>query len=106
MSSVSLVLMPRAQQQPSPPVFRAATRLIVQTVSVKDKDGRAVEGLKAEDFIVTEDNEPQTVSFVDTLPTGLQIAAVANVQFTCTSVTGTAVGNTITVTSATLIATM
>jgi VWFA-related protein len=46
-------------------VFRAGTRLIVQTVSVKDKDGRAVEGLKPEDFLVTEDGEPQTVSFVE-----------------------------------------
>jgi VWFA-related protein len=58
---VSSVLTQRAEQ----PVFRAGTRLIVQTVSVKDKDGRAVEGLKAEDFLVTEDGEPQTVSFVE-----------------------------------------
>src|ERR1700730_17339776 len=52
-------------QPPTQPVFRAGTRLIVQTVSVKDKDGRAVEGLTPDDFIVTEDGEPQTVSFVE-----------------------------------------
>jgi VWFA-related protein len=52
-------------QQPAPPVFRSGARLIVQTVSVKDKDGRAVEGLTANDFIVAEDGEPQTVSFVE-----------------------------------------
>src|SRR5215207_6862740 len=48
-----------AQQQPgstpAAPTFRSGTRLIVQTVSVKDKDGRPIEGLTARDFTVTED---------------------------------------------------
>jgi VWFA-related protein len=39
--------------------------LIVQTVSVKDKDGKPIEGLTAKDFTVTEDGEPQTISFVE-----------------------------------------
>ena len=39
--------------------FRSTTRLIVQTVSVKDKDGKPIEGLTAKDFIVTEDGEPR-----------------------------------------------
>ena len=43
----------------------AARRLIVQTVSVKDKDGKPIEGLTAKDFTVTEDGEPQTISFVE-----------------------------------------
>ena len=51
-------------QQPAA-TFRSTTRLIVQTVSVKDKDGKPVEGLTAKDFIVTEDGEPQTVSFAE-----------------------------------------
>jgi VWFA-related protein len=55
-------LAPLAAQQP---VFRTGTRLIVQTVSVKDKDGRAIEGLTAKDFVVVEDGEPQTISFVE-----------------------------------------
>jgi VWFA-related protein len=55
----------RADQQQAPPVFRSGTRLIVQTVSVKDDDGRAVEGLTANDFLVTEDGEPQAVSFAE-----------------------------------------
>ena len=59
----------QAQQQQTPPpgtpVFRTTTRLIVQTVTVKDKDGKPVEGLTAKDFVVTEDNEPQSVSFVE-----------------------------------------
>lgn len=58
-------LAPLTAQQPAQPVFRAGTRLIVQTVSVKDKEGRPIEGLTANDFIVSEDGEPQTVSFVE-----------------------------------------
>lgn len=49
----------------APPTFRATTRLIVETVNVKDKDGHPIEGLSAKDFVVTEDDEPQTVSFVE-----------------------------------------
>src|ERR1700721_3911103 len=50
-----------AQQAPQAPAatFRTTTRLIVQTVSVKDKDGRPIEGLTAKDFTVTEDGQPQ-----------------------------------------------
>ena len=38
---------------------------MVQTVTVKDKEGRPIEGLASKDFIVSEDGEPQTVSFVE-----------------------------------------
>ncbi len=63
----SLVVAQQAPRQPAPPAptFRTTTRLIVQTVNVKDKSGRPIEGLTAKDFIVTEDGEPQTVSFVE-----------------------------------------
>jgi VWFA-related protein len=53
-----------AAQQPPQPVFRASTRLIVTTVSVTDRDGRPIEDLTAQDFIVTEDNEPQDIAFI------------------------------------------
>ena len=65
----AVALAPLAAQQSQPPAprptFRIGTRLIVQTVTVKDKDGRPIEGLTANDFIVTEDGDPQTVSFVE-----------------------------------------
>jgi VWFA-related protein len=67
-SFVSLVVAPHAQQQPPTrpvPTFRSGTKLIVQTVSVKDKDGKPIEGLTASDFTVTEDGEPQTISFAE-----------------------------------------
>jgi VWFA-related protein len=47
------------------PVFRTETRLIVETVTVKDKEGRAIEGLTAKDFSITEDGEPQEIAFVE-----------------------------------------
>src|SRR4029453_1417792 len=49
----------------SGPTFRSTTRLIVEAVSVVGKDGRTVEGLTAKDFTVTEDGEPQSISFVE-----------------------------------------
>jgi len=68
-SFVSFVV--AAQQTPNTPpaqgapTFRTTTRLIVQTVSVTDRDGKPVEGLTAKDFVVTEDGEPQEISFVE-----------------------------------------
>ncbi|HEY7188267.1 MAG TPA: VWA domain-containing protein, partial [Vicinamibacterales bacterium] len=58
------------QQQPQTPVqsgatFRTTTRLIVQTVSVKDKEGKPIEGLTAKDFTITEDGMPQDIAFVE-----------------------------------------
>ena len=58
-----------AQQQSAtttpPPTFRASTKLIVTTVVVRNPDGTPVEGLTADDFVVTEDNEPQEIAFVE-----------------------------------------
>jgi VWFA-related protein len=51
-----------AQNQPAPFQLNVATRLVVQTVTVTDKDGKPIEGLTAEDFLITEDNVSQTIS--------------------------------------------
>lgn len=45
--------------------FRASAQLVVETVVVKDKNGRPVEGLTAKDFTVTEDGIPQTIRFFE-----------------------------------------
>src|ERR1041385_5192042 len=45
--------------------FQASTLLVVEMVSVKDKNGKIVEGLTAKDFIVTEDGKPQTIQFCE-----------------------------------------
>src|SRR5262245_52037465 len=53
-------------QQPSPTVtFTSTTQLVVEAVTVKDKDGKPIEGLTAKDFTVTEDGKPQTISCVE-----------------------------------------
>jgi hypothetical protein len=75
-----------AQQQAPPatpadqPIFRSSTRLIVTTVSVKDKDGKPIEGLTAKDFVITEDGMPQDIAFVEyqTLATEAAPALVAS----------------------------
>src|SRR6266446_5384701 len=62
---LSFLFVAPAAQQPPQPTFRTGTRLIVETVTVKDKDGKAVEGLTAKDFTLTEDGEAQMISFVE-----------------------------------------
>src|SRR5437763_16551431 len=42
--------------------LRVNTRLVVETVSVSHKDGKAIEGLSKDDFILTEDGVPQTIA--------------------------------------------
>jgi VWFA-related protein len=59
------------------PTFRSGTRLIVQTVSVKDTNGKAIEGLTTKDFVLTEDGEPQEITFVEFQRVEPQSAAAA-----------------------------
>ncbi len=66
---------PKPQQQAQPPAaqqanagagdvkFSTSAHLVIEDVTVKDKNGKVIEGLKAEDFTVTEDGKPQTISF-------------------------------------------
>ena len=55
----------QGQKPEQPPVFRGSTRLVVNTVTVRDRAGNVIEGLTAKDFIVTEDNERQDIAFVE-----------------------------------------
>src|SRR5437899_10965506 len=60
-----------AQQQPAPPAQDAPTKIsatfqmVIETVTVNDKSGKPIEGLKAEDFTVTENGQPQKLQFVE-----------------------------------------
>ncbi len=51
--------------QSQTPTFQANTQLVVETVTVKDKEGRPVTGLNAKDFVVTEDGVAQEVRFFE-----------------------------------------
>jgi VWFA-related protein len=74
------VLMAASAQQPAPPPpggpqsgrnntaanrgtfkFESTTQLVVETVILKDKGGNPIKGLKASDFVVTEDGKKQDV---------------------------------------------
>src|SRR5262249_13422973 len=59
--AVLLCLPLYAQDQQSTFTIRVNTQLVVQTVSVTDKNGKPIEGLTQDDFIITEDNVPQTI---------------------------------------------
>jgi VWFA-related protein len=59
--------------------FRTSVHLIVQTVSVKDKNGKPIEGLTAKDFVVTEDGQSQQIAFVEYQPLDATPASVAPV---------------------------
>src|SRR5215471_1932833 len=54
-----------AQDAPAPFELKVDTRLVVQTVSVTDKDGRPIEGLTANDFVLTEDGIAQPITVFD-----------------------------------------
>jgi VWFA-related protein len=51
-----------AQEQKEQPFkIQVKTELVVEVVVVKDKDGKSIRGLTEKDFIVTEDDVPQTI---------------------------------------------
>jgi VWFA-related protein len=52
----------RAQRQSPQVTIKVDTQLVVETVVVKDKDGKNIEGLTDKDFTVTEDGVPQAIS--------------------------------------------
>ena len=55
----------RSRRPPEAATFSASTQLVIETVTVNDKDGKPIENLEAEDFTVTEDGKPQTIKFFE-----------------------------------------
>ena len=74
--AAALAQQPPAQRPPAQPAtaaqppaasggsvtFQANANLVIVDVTAKDKSGRPVEGLRAEDFTVLEDGKPQKIS--------------------------------------------
>lgn len=53
---------PPAAQEGQVATFKTNSSLVIVDVTVKDKAGNAIEGLKKEDFTVLEDGKPQSVA--------------------------------------------
>ncbi len=63
LSIVVCVAMTAPAQQPQKEfTFKSSSNLVIVNVEVKDKSGKPMEGLKKEDFVLTEDGKPQPVS--------------------------------------------
>lgn len=45
--------------------FQTTSQLVIEAVTVKDKDGNPITGLTAKDFTITEDNVPQPIRFFE-----------------------------------------
>ena len=58
---------PQQALQPSsgPARFGISVNTVMEAVFVKDKNGKPIDGLTAKDFVITEDNVPQTITFCD-----------------------------------------
>ena len=66
-------------QSPQQPVFRGGVELVTIDVTVVDKDGKPVPGLKPEDFVVSLQGQPRPVRALDFLEFGTPSAAIAPV---------------------------
>lgn len=64
-SALALVCSSLPAQQASDYTFRVQTDLVLVNVTVKDKNGNFVRGLKPKDFTIFEDNKPQKVVSFD-----------------------------------------
>ncbi len=65
------------QQADNAYTISVTTKLVIETVVVKDKKGNPVDGLTANDFIVTENGVPQTIRFFEHQRLALTPAASA-----------------------------
>ncbi len=78
--TLALVCTSAPAQQQADYTFRVQSDLVLVNVTVRDKNGNIVRGLKPEDFTILEDNKPQKVVSFDVE----NIDAVANQDVTQT----------------------
>jgi len=55
----------KSAEQAQAPTISMRAQLVVETVVVKDKEGKPIEGLTADDFTITEDGVPQKIRYCD-----------------------------------------
>jgi VWFA-related protein len=65
--AIALAAHDSTHAQPASPraVFRSGTELVLVNVVVRDKSGAVVRGLTRDDFTITEDDKPQTITTFD-----------------------------------------
>src|SRR5258707_15097588 len=51
-----------AQKAAEAPTFRASVEMVLVPVAVTDHDGKTIEGLRADDFNVLDDQRPQKIA--------------------------------------------
>src|SRR3974390_2133879 len=71
---------PSAATQETTPTFRASTRLVVVDVVATERDGKPLTGLKKEDFELSEDGKPQSLSVFEPHVPAVQPAAVPDLH--------------------------
>src|SRR6476660_1347097 len=83
-SCLAGVALPRAQtpQTQPQPVFRGGVDLVTLDVTVIDKDGKPVRGLKPEDFTVTLEKQTRPVRALDFLEFGSAAGSTAEARQT------------------------
>ena len=81
---LAAIASPRAQtpQTQPQPVFRGGVDLVTLDVTVIDKDGKPVRGLKPEDFVVTLEKQPRPVRVLDFLEFGSAAGSTAEARQT------------------------
>src|SRR5262245_51090540 len=81
---LAIAAVPHAQtQQTQPqPVFRGGVDLVTLDVTVIDKDGKPVRGLKPDDFVVTLEKQPRPVRALDFLEFGSAAGSTAEARQT------------------------
>jgi VWFA-related protein len=68
--AAAVLLSPARAHQQQAPVFKSGVDLVALDVTVVDKDGKPIEGLKVTDFVVTLNGKPGTVRQMDYLTYG------------------------------------
>ncbi|HEY3228804.1 MAG TPA: VWA domain-containing protein, partial [Roseiflexaceae bacterium] len=70
------------QQDQATPTFRATSQLVVQVVTVHDRNGKPIENLTERDFVVTENGLPQTITVCEfqRLPEGADRAPLPSTR--------------------------
>jgi len=90
-ASLSAQTKPQSPTERQDDVIRVNTELVQTDVTVFDKKGRFVDGLKAEEFALKVDNKPQTISFFERVTSGKANAERNTAGITGASSTGTAI---------------